>query len=588
MNVKRELLKLLVFALVLSLLGFPGTATGQAVKNPDTYVAVSFGDWDSFDWAWAYDTSSHEVIFNVYEGLIQYDGSRMDRFAPLLATTVPSVQNGLLSADGRTYTLPVRQGVKFHDGTPLTVDDAVYSLRRFLLTDRDAGPTSLLLEPILGKTSTRDDQGKLVITYAELTRAIQAKGNNVVITLKEPFGPFLSILALWSWVVPKKTAIANGDWDGTAATFAKYNNPKKEAMAFFEKANGTGPFKLETWDRAGKQVILVRNDNYWRTPARLKRVVLRSIDEVATRILTLKAGDADSVSVSRREQPQVEGQPGIRWIDDLPTGNATSPAFFFTFNIDCRGNPDCGSGRLDGNGITSDFFTDVNVRRGFAYSFDWDTFIRDARRGKATKALGMIPRGMFGFNEKQEYFSLDKAKATAAFREAWGGQVWDRGFKLTILYNAGNAERELGARILKDNIEALNPKFKIDIRGVTWSSYLAAAGAGKAPVFWIGWLMDYPDPHNFAFHFMHSDGAFPQWQRYKDEAVNRLVEAAVKEPDRTKRGDLYRQINQKYFELVPSVATVNGIGFRVQRSWVKGWYYNPAFPGTYFYTISKG
>ena len=578
-----------VLVLALAIAFQPGIATGQAIKNPDTFVSVSFGDWDSLDWAWAYDTASFAVIMNVYEPIIFFDGGRMDRVVPMLATAVPTLANGLLSKDGKTYTFPIRPGVKFHDGTPLTAEDAAYSLQRFLLTDRDGGPSTLLLEPILGKTTTRDDKGTLTLTFAELQRAIQAKGNNVVVTLKEPFAPFLFILAQWSYVLPKKTAVAKGDWNGTAATMAKYNNPKKESMVFFEAANGTGPFKLERWDRAGRQIILIRNDAYWRAPARLRRVVFRSVEEAATRILMVKAGDADSDGgVTRRELPQYEGDANLKIIDDLPTGVSTNPAFFFTFDIVCQGNPDCGSGRLDGNGIPSNFFNDVNVRRGFAYSFDFNTFLQDGYRGKATLAKGMIPRGMFGFNDKQEYFALDRAKATAAFREAFGGQVWERGFKVTILYNAGNVVRELGARILKDNIEALNPKFKVDIRGMTWSSYLAAMDAAKLPLFWIGWLADYPDPHNFAFHFFHSDGTFPHSQKFKNEEVDRLVTAAVKETDAKKRQALYVQVNQKYFELAPSIATVNAIGFRVQRTWVRGWYYNPIFPGTYYYTVWKG
>src|SRR3990170_4459280 len=505
-----------VLVLALAFAFQPGMATGQAVKNPDTYVSVSFGDTDSLDPGWAYDTASLTVIFNVYEPLIFYEGGRMDRFVPFLSTAVPTLQNGLLSKDGKVYTFPIRQGVKFHDGTPLTAEDAAYSLQRFLLSDRDGGPSSLLLEPIFGLTSSRDDKGNLILKFADLQRAIQAKGNNVVITLKEPFGPFISLMPLWSFVVSKKTAIANGDWNGTAATMAKYNNPKKESMGFFEKANGTGPFKLERWDRAGRQIILARNGSYWRAPARLQRVVLRQVDEPATRILMVKAGDADSDGgVSRRELPQYEGDPNVKILDDLPTGVSTNPAFFFTVDIDCRGNPDCGSGRLDGNGIPSNFFSDVKVRQAFGYSFDFNTF-------------------------------------------------------------------------LKDSIEALNPKFKIDIRGVTWSSFLAAMDAGKLPIFWIGWIADFPDPHNFAFHFFHSDGTFPHSQKFKNGEIDALVTLAVKETDVRKRQALYFQINQKYFELAPSIATVNAIGFRVQRTWVRGWYYNPIYPGTYYYTIWKG
>jgi peptide/nickel transport system substrate-binding protein len=199
----------------------------------------------------------------------------------------------------------------------------------------------------------------------------------------------------------------------------------------------------------------------------------------------------------------------------------------------------------------------------------------------------MIPLGMFGHNPRQEYFSLSRERAIAAFREAWGGQVWERGFRMTVLYNTGNVPREIASRMLKDAIEGLNPRFRIDVRSMAWPAYLAAMTAGRLPAFLVGWLADYPDPHNFAFHFLHTDGTFPKMQRFSNPEVDRLVMAAAVERDRARREQMYFQINQKYFDLVPSVATVNAVMFRVQRTWVRGWYWNPLHPGTYYYTVSK-
>lgn len=569
----RRVIASLTVTLAISLVAFPSSATGQAVKNPDTYVGVGIGDWDTFDYAWAYDVVTYSVIANIYETLIVYDGVRTDRFLPRLATTVPSIQNGLISPDGRTYTFPIRQGVRFHDGTPMTAEDVAHSLQRFMIVDRDGGPSSLLLEPILGLSSTRQD-GRLILRWADVQRAVQVRGTNVVVTLKEPFAPFLTIMAAWSSVVSKKWAIANGDWDGTEATLPKYNNLKREASPFFEKANGTGAFKLDRWDRAGRQLILVRNEGYWRPPARLARIVHRRIDEAGTRILMLKAGDADLIGISRRELPQIEGDPNIRIIDDLPL--LVTSGLFFTFDIDTRGNPDAGSGRLDGNGIPANFFSDVRVRRGFAYAFDYSTYLADGFRNKATLVTGMIPPMMLGYNPRQPYYRYDREKAISEFKEAWGGQVWERGFRFTIVLGAGNVVAEVGSRILRDSLESLNSKFKIDIRVTTTATVRTAGRQQKLPLFWTGWAADYPDPHNFAFPFMHSDGFFPVLQRFRDEESNRLVMQALRETDRKKRQSLYHQIGQKYFELVPSIATHNTLGFRAQRSWLRGWYYNPA------------
>ena len=118
-------------------------AAAQEIKNPDTIIETTIGTVDSLDPAWAYDTASGEVIFNIYETLIFWDGTRTDKFVPMLATKVPSVENGLISEDGLTYTFPIRKGVKFHNGEPLTPEDVEYSFERAMVQDRDGGPVSV-------------------------------------------------------------------------------------------------------------------------------------------------------------------------------------------------------------------------------------------------------------------------------------------------------------------------------------------------------------------------------------------------------------------------------------------------------------
>ena len=71
-----------------------------------------------------------------------------------------------------------------------------------MLQDIDGGPSWLLLSPLLGKGSTRE-QGKLTVTYEEAARAVTTQGDAVVFHLKKPFAPFLSIVAAWSFVMPK-------------------------------------------------------------------------------------------------------------------------------------------------------------------------------------------------------------------------------------------------------------------------------------------------------------------------------------------------------------------------------------------------
>jgi peptide/nickel transport system substrate-binding protein len=567
------------------MLGTGARGAGAPVKNPDTFVYLGIGDPESLDPAYAYDTASEGIIYpNVYETLIGYDGSVLSRYRPMLASQVPSLANGLISKDGLTYTFPIRKGVKFHDGSTVTPDDVRYSMLRFMLQDRDGGPSWLLLTPLLGTDSTRE-KDKVTVKFDDAARAVMVQGDNVVFRLKHPYGAFLSIIAAWSFVMPKAWAAAHGDWDGQAGTWQKFNNPKLQDRFAFDHMMGTGPFKLQQWDRQGKQIILVRNDQYWRKPARLARVIVRSVTEFTTRRLQLQQGDADYIDVARSDQSKVEGMAGVQIRDGYP--QLIVQALHFNFKIDATGNPDLGSGKLDGNGIPPDFFSDVHVRRGFAYAFDYAAFIRDAYKGKAAQPNGPIINGLLGYDATAPKFTQDRTKATAEFKEAWGGKLWDTGFKFTTTYNTGNVARQVGAQILKDSIEALNPKFKVDVRNLQWSSFLQATNQHKGTLYALGWAVDYPDPDDFAQPFLSSNGDYPKRNGYSNPQADALVKQGAEAVDPQKRAAIYRQLTKIAYNDVPSLYVAQPVGFVVMRSWVHGWYYNAVLGGVDYYPISK-
>ena len=578
--------------LCLSLVGsaLPAPAA-SATKNPGVYTYLTISDADSLDPAYSYDTASHMLILNIYEPLFQFDKTSTDKLVPLIAAQVPTRANGLISPDGRTYTIPLRKGVKFHDGTPMTPEDVRYSLLRFMLLDRAAGPSSLLLEPLTGVASTRDEKDQILPDiWEKANRAVSVKGDNLILRLPKPYAPILSILASWAPVLSRQWAAAGRDWDGSEATWTKHNNPSKQSTPFFERAMGTGPFKLERWDRKTKEIILARNDQYWRAPAKLKTVVIKGVNEFGTRKLMLQAGDADAIYADRPLLTQLQGMAGVKIIDDLPTMEM-NPVVFFTYKINATGNSFLGSGRLDGNGIPPDFFSDKDVRKAFAYAFDYKGFINDVMRGKGTQATGAIPKSLPGHNPKGKTYRLDLKKAEEHFRKAHGGKLWETGFKFTMAFNSGNLPRQTVCQILKRHAESINPKFKIDVRAVEWPTFLDSYKASKLPIFVMGWNADYPDSHNFAFPLLHSKGDYPVTQKFKNPEFDRLIEEANAETVPAKRKTLYAKLMDLAHEETPQLYIVDAVRYRTQRDWVKGWFHNPVFPdspyGSYFYTISK-
>jgi peptide/nickel transport system substrate-binding protein len=570
-------------ALLLALLALPARAQ---VANPDTFTYAITGDVDSLDPHWQFDAVTAAVLLHVYEPLVSYRGSSVDEFEPVLASQVPTVENGQLSRDGLRYAFPLRKGVRFHDGTELTAEDARYSLIRFLLTDRASGPSHLLLEPILGVETVRGADGRPDPKLYDLAaRRVRVEGSALVLELARPYPPLLSVLAGFGHVVSKKWALANGAWDGRLETWAAHFDPPRD-QPLHDKENGTGPFRVERWDRQSRQVVLARFDGYWRAPAKLKRAIFRTVDEPGTRALMLQAGDADAVMAERPHLGRLQGLPGVTVLDDLPMLEAHN-VFVMGFKVDPAGNPFVGSGRLDGDGIPPDFFADLETRQAFSHAFDYDGYIRDGFRGKAERARGPIPRGVFGYNPRQAGYPYDLARAADLLRKVRLGEVWQKGFRFTLTYVEGSTDRLLACQILKKNIESLNPKFRVDVRGVPLSTWLASWAAGKVPMANVRWLLDYPDAHDAVFPFLHSRGYYAKGQGYANPRADRFIEQAKREGDVDQRRRIYFELQSLANTDAAQIYTVDTVHFQVLRSWVKGWTHNPIAPYGNLYGVSK-
>ena len=116
----------------------------------------------------------------------------------------------------------------------------------------------------------------------------------------------------------KDWTIENGGWDGSCDTWQNFYAEPSESDPLTTITNGTGAFKLDNWTQ-GEEIVLVRNDEYWREPAKLERVVIKSIDEWGTRFAMLQAGDADVVNVPPENRSQVDEMVGERCEFDLAT-----------------------------------------------------------------------------------------------------------------------------------------------------------------------------------------------------------------------------------------------------------------------------
>jgi peptide/nickel transport system substrate-binding protein len=442
----------------------------------------------------------------------------------------------------------------------------------------------------------------------------------VTMTLASSWGPFLPTIAqTWGSVMDMEWVAENGGWDGSCDTWQNFYAMTSAEDPFTGIANGTGPFKLDHVT-PGEETVLVRNDSYWSTPAQLERVVILDIAEFGTRFAMLQAGDADTAAISRQDTPQVDPLAG-----EVCTWNLDSASYdceivdeslplrlrigrpglvqdvvIFNFALATEGNNYVGSGQLDGNGIPADFFNDVHIRKGFAYAFDYDTYIADVFLGEGVQPVSLPLPGMPGYDASAAHYTYDLEAATAEFQladldhdgiaagEDPEGDVWTTGFRVQMLYNLGNTSRQITAEILAAGLSEINELFSVEILGLPFPAYLTAQRNRQIPIMTAGWQEDIHDPHNW--YQPYTVGAYGARQGLPTELTEQfrvLLDAGVAETDPDARHQTYLEFNQLYYDLVPGFPIVNATGHGYTQRWVEGVVLNPLFSGIYYYPIHK-
>ena len=241
-----------------------------------------------------------------------------------------------------------------------------------------------------------------------------------------------------------------------------------------------------------------------------------------------------------------------------------------------------GSGALDGEGIPVDFFDDLDVRKAFCYAFNYDVYIADALQGEGVQRGSPVVEGLYGYWEDTPMYEYDLDLAKTHMQDAWDGVAWDKGFKFTLLYNAGNLPRKTACELLSEawaSIGATNgtpEKFQISVQPLAWPTILGKIfGTRDMPMFQIGWLPDYPHADNFIFPFMHTSGAFSRWQGYGDATTDAAIQAALLESDYETQMDMYEALQQQYYDDAPGIVLAQPIVRRYFTDHINNFIYNP-------------
>jgi peptide/nickel transport system substrate-binding protein len=436
------------------------------------------------------------VLVNLYDTLIlpTTDGKGL---TPGLATEWHA------SADGKTFTLKLRPGVKFSDGTPLTAADVVWSLKR--AANPKEGIWSFLLASV-------DD--------------VSAQGDDtIVLKLKNPDPSLPAALATFnSGILPKAKfeAMAGATDDD-------------KAKAFAEHPVGAGPFMLTDWKR-GSSMTLKRNPYYWNKDE--SGVQLPYLDEIqfviipddATRILKLRAGEVDGAEFIPYERvAELKADPKI----DMVLFPSTQVNY-----LTVNDRPKLADG-------TPNPLSDERVRQALNYAINKKALIQIITHGIGTPMHSFMSKTTPLYADQGELYPHDLKKAKALLDEAGHGG----GMTLTILALAGSADDLAISAAIQQMWGQAGVKVKIE--QVDNATLDDRYHKGAYQIRTSYWTNDINDPNEITSYFAYYPNNQNQFSGWDSKEADALFEKSQSESDPAKRAAEYAEIQKIYAKAAP-------------------------------------
>lgn len=405
-----------------------------------------------------------------------------------------------ISDDGLAYTLHLRKGVKFHDGTDFNAEAVKFNL------DRQIDPK-------------HPAHGSGEFPYAEFTWGMVNKVEvvddyTVKFTLKERFAPFLNHLAMHPAAMVSPEAI------------------KKFGKDISNHPVGTGPFKFVSWT-PGVEVVLEKNPDYWRGAPHIDKVIYRPIIEDQSRLTELESGGVNFiVNIPPDDLARLKADARFTTVEQ--PGMHT---WWVAFN---QSKPP---------------FNDVRVRQAVNYAVNKKAIVDNLLKGTGTLAINPLPPVVWGYTDQIQTYNYNPEKAKQLLTEAG----YPSGFSCKFwVPESGSGMQQpvaMGTAIQAD-LKAVGVDCKIE--QFEWGTYLdkTIVPPDKAgfDMFEMSWIGDNGDPDNHLYILLSGDQWPPNGYNmgfYKNDKLDPILREARTTLDRAKRTELYQQAQKLIAEDPP-------------------------------------
>ena len=488
----------------------------------------------TIDPADSYEAAGLMIIYNLGETLYTYKLGTTE-LEPRLAIAFPKI-----SEDGLVYTIPIRQGVKFHDGTAFNAQAMAFSLNRFI---KNGGEPSFLL--------------------SDTVKSVEATGEwELKVTLQKPFAAFPSLLAF-----PGACAVSPKAYEIGEGKFIP------------EKFAGTGPYKLTSFNSDSLRLEVF--GDYWSEKPKNQGIDLQLYPSNPANLFNAFRTKAVDVAYQSLLPQQVKKLKAYAEKEEGQVIEASgSVVNFMTLNMN------------------SDPLKQKLVRQAIASLVDRKLLNERILQGQGEALYSMIPISFEAYKPvfQTEYGDHNIEKARQLLQQA--GYSKENPVTVEIWHSSGSITASIVAALLKAlSKRDLDGAIQFQPNSIASAAFFRNVGRGLYESAVSNWYPDFLDPDNYIYPFLYcakgstakgceEGGSQGQGSFYYSEEMNRLIDQQRKESDPAKRNEIFARIQTLLGQEVPYLPLWQTKDFAFAQNGIKGVFINPSqtFP---FWTIER-
>lgn len=508
----------------LALATLAGASLRAEAATPGLMVR-SDGQPQNLDPHQIFDVPMMGYALNTYDGLYRYQNN-----PPVLEPWLAAGHTA--SEDGLDWEFKLRPGVTFHDGSPLTSADVVYSFRRVLALGK--APAGAFLPILKPDHVTAPDP--LTVRFK----------------LDRPYGPFLAAIPIVA-IVNAKMVQANDRGGDHATGWLASNEAGSGAFSFV-------PGTLTPNERLDLQRYEGHFKGWSDNPSPIARVAMRTARETSTGVLGLMNGSIDwtdsYLPTDQVEQIQssrvarVERHPSLRTFV-IRMNNARAP------------------------------FSNLNFRKAMAHAFNYDGFIKEILKGYADRNAGPMPNPLWGAPKDAAGYDYDLGKARNFLRAAQAEGVNIRQ-PVRIHIQSQLEQTNQAAQLFQSDLQSIGLNLRIVTD--TWANIVTSTGSAEtSPDMWIHWVSTYfVDPENWVGQMYDSQfhGTWKASSYYKNAEVDALLGRARGLVRQEERAPLYEEATRRIMADCADIWVYNTVELRGVSNRISGYRFCPAGGGS--------